>query len=411
MRLGGTGALAVMDQAVISASNFVTMVVMARVLSADAFGLFTLGYAVLFLLNALQDSVITEPHAVLSARRTGSDFVDYTTSTAWSQLAFVLAIALAAGLLVIVTAVTDADDVGPFACLGIAAVGWQLQEFVRRVLFVQSRLRAVVVNDVLSFGGQAIAVIGLSVGHALTVDSGLLAIGVTSLVAAALGGLQVRPVLRGRAAWADVRSNLAFGRWLAAAQVSFNVAIRSYLYLVAALVGTGGTGFLGAATVLFGPINVLLFSAGTLLPIRLARTRAVRGDADLRGQLARFQLLTTPLIVAYCLAIAIAANPLMTFLYGDKYPDATAVIFILAVYNILRYPAGILTAGMKARQQARGIFVANTAAAVFAVLGGSILVAAFGVAGAATGMAIGTGGLALICWLYLRAPEGAAAFA
>ena len=62
LRLLGKAPWAVADQLLISATNFATMVLLARGLSQEAFGSFTLIYSVLLFANSLQSGLITKPH-------------------------------------------------------------------------------------------------------------------------------------------------------------------------------------------------------------------------------------------------------------------------------------------------------------------------------------------------------------
>src|SRR4051794_4844783 len=68
-RAGGGATLGLLDQALISGSNFITMVALARSLGPAAFGAFTLAYSALLYANSLQGALITQPHNVLGASR------------------------------------------------------------------------------------------------------------------------------------------------------------------------------------------------------------------------------------------------------------------------------------------------------------------------------------------------------
>ena len=95
LRLLGRSPWAVADQLLISATNLATMVLLARGLSQEAFGSFTLIYSVLLFANSLQSGLITQPHNILGVTRHGGDYTCYTTSTAVSQLFFGAVAALA----------------------------------------------------------------------------------------------------------------------------------------------------------------------------------------------------------------------------------------------------------------------------------------------------------------------------
>ena len=90
VRKAGRAPWAFADQALISGSNFFTMILLGRQLSANDYGEFAQVYACLLLVNSLQAGPITTAHNVLGVARRGREYLDYTTSTAFSQLAFAL---------------------------------------------------------------------------------------------------------------------------------------------------------------------------------------------------------------------------------------------------------------------------------------------------------------------------------
>src|SRR5437588_1846559 len=77
---------ALADQVLISGTNFVTTVLVARSLSDREFGAFSVIYGVLLFCNIIQSTLITQAHNVLAATLGGHDYRCYTGSTAVQQL-------------------------------------------------------------------------------------------------------------------------------------------------------------------------------------------------------------------------------------------------------------------------------------------------------------------------------------
>ena len=136
------------DHGLISGSNFVTMVLLARGLGEARFGEFTLVYTALLFANSFQDSLVAQPHNVLGPTRSGRDYVRYTSSTAAMQL--LLAAAGAALSLLAGVAAVAAGWHGAtlFFAMAAAVVGWQFQEFMRRVMYTEGRLGGAFLNAV-----------------------------------------------------------------------------------------------------------------------------------------------------------------------------------------------------------------------------------------------------------------------
>src|SRR5438105_13187058 len=89
--LGGRSYWGLADQLLISFTNFVTMILVAKGLhDKAAFGTFTLVYSALLFANILQFALVTQPHNVIGAARQGEDYCLYTTATAFVQILLAL---------------------------------------------------------------------------------------------------------------------------------------------------------------------------------------------------------------------------------------------------------------------------------------------------------------------------------
>ena len=198
------------------------MVVAARVLTTADFGTYALAYTAMWALNGLQSSLITQPHSVLASHTDVTAYRRFTSATGLMQLALCFALGIPFLLAGVIAMVAGA---GPtLIALGFALVTWQAQEFLRRVLYFEGRLKAVVVVDVISYGGQLAAIVALAVVGSLTVASGLAVAGLTAAAAALLGLILLRKSLFHSPLPGAVGQNIAHGRWLLGAELGFSCA-------------------------------------------------------------------------------------------------------------------------------------------------------------------------------------------
>ena len=84
------GIISLADQAVASATNFATGIIIARACSKEELGLYMLGFSLIFLMTDFQTSLITTPYMVYAPRLKGRAHALYTGSTLIHQLAFCL---------------------------------------------------------------------------------------------------------------------------------------------------------------------------------------------------------------------------------------------------------------------------------------------------------------------------------
>src|SRR4051794_21937797 len=121
------------DQAVVSASNFLTLVFLARSVAPREFGIFVVVYTILLFANNLQVSAVTRPLNVLGAPLSDESFRVYSAYAATGQL--ILATVLA-GLALGGAGIAYYFGSSVFSllvALSIALFAWQMQEFVRQV--------------------------------------------------------------------------------------------------------------------------------------------------------------------------------------------------------------------------------------------------------------------------------------
>ncbi|MDI3340504.1 MAG: oligosaccharide flippase family protein [Sphaerobacter sp.] len=383
----GANLWGIADQGLISGGNFVTMVLLARTLGGAGFGVFTLVYTILTQAYVFQTALVTQPHNVLGATCRGEPYVRYTTATAVWQAAYAGLCAALALLAALAARLAFPAWTPLLVALAGALLGWQLQEFARRVLYTEGRLGAAFASDVVRYGLQVGSLALLWRLGRLTGPVALGALATAAAVAAALGWWQIRGSL-GRALDTDaIRRNWDFGKWLAAGGGASWLSDGAYLYLAAALLGAHAAGLLRAAEVLFGPLRALMAFVTTILPIRFARARGVGGEAALRGQLKSAYRLVIPLVGIYGALMALAARPALALVYGDEYLDGVAVLAWYAAYLLAIYAGDLVAAALKARGHSRPLFAGQMVGLV-AIPVGWLLVLAFGVEGAVLAMTL-----------------------
>ncbi len=364
------------DQALISATSLITMVLLARELGPAAFGAFTLAYTALLFANSLQSALITQPHNVLGATLQGADYVRYTSGTAVTQLLLALAATLVVIGCAVIASVRGLEAASLLFALGPAIFCWQIQEFVRRVLYTEGRLGAALLNDVVSYGGQALVIAVLWRLQLLTGPSTLYALAASSFAAMGIGYWQLKPTLTLSFSvdLDTVRANWQFGKWLAGGQIGYWFSSQLYLYLSAILLGATATGAIKASQVLLGPLTVLLAFLESVLPIRFSRVLTSRGEGALNAELKRSYLLTAPAVIGYVLVVAVFGQPLMRLIYGDVYAGYSTALALFGVYYLVSYVARIVSAALRAKAATQPIFKGYLYSSMFALTGGWVLV-------------------------------------
>ena len=395
----------VLDQALVSGVNFLTVILVARALAPADFGYFVIGFTILQSAGVLQAALITRPHNVLAAVRSGRAYADYTTTSFVAQIGLTAVLctlgALASGVLY----VSDSPHWTLAAAALPALVAWQLQEFGRRVLYTERRLPIAFANDFRAYGSQAAVLIGLALAGRLTAVTALLAMAATLAVGALAPCVAAPLEPPGRLDPRSLSAGWSFGKWLGVAEVGQWFSTHFYIYLGAAVLGSVASAALKAGQTLLGPVSVFLTFVTSYLPVVLARE--VDSGGSVKNKTRRSLSAVLPVVVSYCVLVAIFAKPLLELVYGPAYGGYADVVRLYAGYYVVLSVSTVAVAALSARHMTREIFVGQGVAAAISLAFGWLLVLEAGPAGAVVGMLVSLGAALLVFVHALRAGASA----
>lgn len=389
----GKGFIALADQAVASATNFLTGVIIGRACTKEQFGLYMLGFSIVLFVMSLQTSLISTPYMVYSPRLKGSARVRYTGSVLIHQLglSILAVIALAVG------GVALSFGVGP---QGLAPVVWALvvvitfilvREYARRVCFANLRFKTALILD------SCVAVVQIG-GLLLLAYLGLLSASMTYwIVGLACGIAAVGWLISKRKTFAlqltraisDFGRNWSFGKWVFASGLLWALSMNLYPWILAAFHGTASTGVWAACFGVTAIGNPLLLGMQNFFGPKIAHSYAEGGPIILRRFVIKASGFFTLLITPFCVALLLFGGSLIVVLYGDKYAGNGLVVSILALNLLVSTVAFSFSRALFAMERADVDFAVNFVALFILLTLGFWLVKAFGPLGVACALLTG----------------------
>ncbi|MDZ4848790.1 MAG: hypothetical protein SGI77_05820 [Pirellulaceae bacterium] len=384
----GDQVWAIADQMLISGTNFVTMILMARGLNSAAdFGVFVLVYSILLFSNSIQMALVTQPHNVLGVSRIGREYVRYTSSTAFNQLGLVLVLATLVLIAWGISRYIGWQDAPMLLAMAPTIIAWQLQEFMRRVLYTERRTSMAFALDVLAYGGQALAISALWWNNRLTGSAAFYAITAASTFSVLIGFWKLKSSLALQYDLQVTKENWHFGKWLAGGYLVGNwLSSQLLVFLAAGLLGTWAAGILRAIHTVFGPMRILAQAFTATLPTKLARTLRSEGPTGFGREVARAFLVVTPLFGIYCLLVALLSGQILTFAFGQGYAGYEGVLVLYSVSAFVSYLAIVFSANLRATGRTRSIFMCELYATLFVVPVCGLLIPLLGIYGVVFGM-------------------------
>jgi O-antigen/teichoic acid export membrane protein len=254
-RVGSRLSWGIADQAAFSLTNFLLNVFVARTLGAAQFGAFTLAYVTYGVANNVLRGLSIEPLLVrfsATSMKTWRRATSDSTGTA-------LLVGLATGCCALAAGIVMRGTTGlAFFGLGLVLPGLMLQDSWRYAFFAAGQGHHALINDVLCIVVEIpLLFVPKATGHA-NVFWFLLAWGAGAAAGAVAGAFQARvaPSLTRSLSWLKVHRDL--GPRFLVENVGTNAAGTLRTYAASSLLGLESVGYMQAANVLMGPLNILL---------------------------------------------------------------------------------------------------------------------------------------------------------
>lgn len=409
MILTGRGArqgyLAAIDQGAISLANFLATIILARNVTPTELGVYGVGFVALRLARAVQEGITIQPLNVYGAGLSEEDFRRYATSTSLIQIGLALLSAAAVALLGWLMTITGNDTAGPaLFSLWFAFVWWQLQEYLRRLMYTRGDVFPAVVNTILANAVRlGLMILWASQGR-LSGIKGLDAIGWGSLVALfpALWSTRsswTRHFLNLRDTW---ERNWRFGRWAMGGTIANWVAVEFYPVLTAGLISFAAAGAYRALQNLVAPVHLLLRATDTFLTPHTANLYEKSGRKALVRNLRLIYFMAGVPIFGILAISVLFSEQLLSLLYGDTYLAYSNAMPLMALFYALWFSYWPLQSIFKAARLSRPIFVSNLVAIALMFTAGIWMILRWGVYGTIAGQALNALAVSVILWWTWR---------
>jgi O-antigen/teichoic acid export membrane protein len=380
------GGMAIVDQGLITGSNFLLSILLARWMSREEYGAFALGFSVFLLVGVLYQALLLEPMSVFGGYSYHGQLRTYLRSLLaihlFAGLAILFGLALSSGI----ARVAGAADGLPGSLLGAAVAAPCILMFwlVRRAFYLRLSsafaLAGAVLYCVLVVGGLFL----LQHYGFLSSFTAFTLMGAGGLLSGALLLFCLHRQLDANHAALQLgevwRRHWEYGRWALLCAAAMWVPANMYYPLISSFQGVASAGELKALLNFFNPI-FQTYGALSLLLLPYAARRRSQGVHP--GALTwRITLLCASGTILYWIAVIAFRGTAFRLLYSGRYLDVAHLLPVVALGSVFENaffgPAIVL----RAMEAPKSVFVALFVAAAIALVVGIPATRYFGVAGA-----------------------------
>jgi glycosyltransferase involved in cell wall biosynthesis/O-antigen/teichoic acid export membrane protein len=390
----GQGCLALVSQALISGSNFVISICLARWLAPGQYGSYTLAISIFFFLSGFHNALLLEPMGVLGPASYPERLPVYLGKLVRLHFAIasILMMLLAIGAHVVprLSSVNGLSATLWGACVSIPWILFFL--FLRQATFLDMRSGLAARSAAIYAVAVLFVLFSLRFSGRLTPFTAFLTQAIGSFVAGIFLIAWIRPRFKSSARDAVRMPTIweqhwRYGRWIAVTTLVYWLSGQAFYFIAAALLKIEDVGTVSALQNFVAPLSQFI-TACSLLLLPWASARFARRDrSSFQRAINGITVMFVTAGVAYFLCIVAFGRWLAFFFYHGKYGQAANLIPVLAVSTVLIAAAQGPAIGLRAMQAPSGIFTGYSAAAAFSLPAGFALTHYWGVAGTVLGIA------------------------
>lgn len=404
------GTWAVVDQGLFSAGNFLLNILLARWMTAQGYGAFSLVYAILYLLITIHKALYADPMLVFGAGKYGEGFDGYFRSLLVSQVVLTLALSIVVGATVMLT-VSSALIAESMLGLAFATPFVLVLWLVRRAFYVRSQPGMAVILSSLYLVSMGLGIFAIFKGDAVSPLSAMLVVGGAALVSSTLllpqfplrgtqfssgsEGPSLRQILKDHWDFGLPASGSVIARW---GQDNLPYLV---LPLTAGLEAAGA--FRAVMNFILPSRQVMNALYNVLVPSLSRRWQQIKSHTpEFRKPVARISIVMVLIGAAYGAALVVFRGGLFTLLYGGQYQAYADLLFLAA---ILAPAYGALTAStsaLVAMDRPDQVFVVFGVGMGILVVAGVPLMTLYDVTGAILILALSTLAATAISWSFTR---------
>jgi O-antigen/teichoic acid export membrane protein len=361
---------ALTDQAIVSATSFLTNLILVRFMGLREFGVFTLTWMSVLFVNSLQSALIVAPMMSIGPKQDEKDRPSYFGAVVFQELLFVCCC-----FVLFFVALKVSSIFFPYADLrrlalplAVSAFAYQSQDFLRRYFFITRQSRRALADDALSYLPQLPLLFLLHRMGRLDSAVALWVMAGTSLFGLLPAWFWVGPLEFNRK-WlgAVSRRHWKISRWLGASSLLQWTSGNLFVLAAPIYYGAAAAGVLRASQNLMGVTHIWYLGLNNVVPAETSRRLREGGVPSMLAYTRSVLLRWGGLTLLFALVMAVAPGFWLGLIYGPGMVHYGYILRLYALFYVFNFATCPLSAGLQALEFTQPIFWSYLAMTAFSV--------------------------------------------
>ncbi len=383
-------SLIFLDQILVSGSNFILGILLARYLGIDLFGKFSLIWIIVLFFSSIQLAFIISPMLTHGAKKVPVIKDYYLSNIFYFQTFFVILCVLVLSIfLTIYSKFSSTNLDGLFIFILFLVYSFLNQDFIRRYLIIKELYFKLLIIDIISYLGQLISIGYLIYENQLTLKNTIISISIVFISSFLLSFLFVRLKSNNKKYMTLIfLKNWKFSKWLVYSSILQWGSGNFFVLTAGYLLGPWAVGVIRIMQNTMGIFHVIFIALENILPIKFAEIYKKFGYLEVWNYFIKQLKFGIILISLIILLLLFSYEKLILLIYGNEYTSYSYLIFGFMILYIFIYIAMLQRYILRTIENTKIIFTNYIYTSIFSLLSSIILIKLLSLNGVVIGMII-----------------------
>lgn len=378
-----------LDQILVSGSNFLLGILLARFLGIDLFGQFSLLWLIVLFFSSIQLAFIISPLLTHAPKKNILIRDYYLTNMIYMQFIFsIICVFILWIIFYFSKLITTEYNILEFKYFILWMVfAFLCQDFIRRYFIIKVSYFRLILIDMIAYLGQLIGISYLLYIDNLNLINSFVSLSIAFTISFIVGYLQINfKSLKSNHIKLLFLKNWKFSKWLVYSSLLQWGSGNFYILIAGSILGPWSVAVIKVMQNTMGVFHVIFIALENILPIRFAEIYKNKGYQEtiffFRTQLKYGFYIFLALI----LILIIYANKLILSIYGAEYVSHSYLLFGFMIMYIFIYIGMLQRYILRTIENTKVIFVNYIITTIFSVIASFILIKTLQINGAIIGM-------------------------